>query len=185
MPLHRTRSMASGADFQFIMTTIFGQKADSPLFKAFERSCISDVGDIVSLSDRAIDRLKYRDDTVSPSSVEELGLGLQQLIRVFQAFVHTKIIKGNLIHDDWQNKTLKDEFNEFRIVGFTTYISVAQTLASTVAISGGHTGSSASFTPRPRDIVLEFKKGIKRDPASFTVLTDNKQWDSVHRTLKS
>jgi hypothetical protein len=27
--------------------------------------------------------------------------------------------------------------------------------------------------------------GIKRDPASFTVLKDNKQWDSVHRTLKA
>jgi hypothetical protein len=44
-------------------------------------------------------------------------------------------------------------------------------------------------TPFPhrvvQDLVLEFKKGIKLDPASFAVLKDNKQWDSVHRTLKA
>jgi hypothetical protein len=32
---------------------------DSPLFKALERSGISDVGGITSLTDRVIDRLKY------------------------------------------------------------------------------------------------------------------------------
>jgi hypothetical protein len=50
---------------------------------------------------------------------------------------------------------------------------------------GGHTRGNAPFPPKVRDIFLKFKKGIKREPASFTVLKDNKQWDSVHRTLKA
>jgi hypothetical protein len=50
---------------------------------------------------------------------------------------------------------------------------------------GGHTRGNTPFPPKVRDLVLEFKKGIKREPASFTVLKDNKQWDSVHRTLKA
>jgi hypothetical protein len=40
-----------------------------------------------------------------------------------------------------------------------------------------------TIPPRVRYLVLEFKKGIKLDPASFAVLKDNKQWDSVHGTL--
>jgi hypothetical protein len=50
---------------------------------------------------------------------------------------------------------------------------------------GGHTLGNTPFPPRVRDLVLEFKKGVKLDPASFAVLKDNKQWDSVHRTLKA
>jgi hypothetical protein len=50
---------------------------------------------------------------------------------------------------------------------------------------GGHTPGNTPFPPRVRDHVLESKKGIKPDPASFAVLKDNKQWDSVHRTLKA
>jgi hypothetical protein len=49
----------------------------------------------------------------------------------------------------------------------------------------GHARGNTPFSPKVRDLVLEFEKGIKRDPASFTVLKDNKQWDSVHRTLKA
>ena len=45
--------------------------------------------------------------------------------------------------------------------------------------------TGSSFAPKPRALVLEFKKGIKPDPASFTIMKDNKQWDSVHRTLKA
>ena len=45
--------------------------------------------------------------------------------------------------------------------------------------------AGGTFPAKVRDPVLEFKKGIKRDPASFNVMKENKQWDSIHRTLKS
>jgi hypothetical protein len=74
--------MASDTDFQFIMGTIFGQKQDSPLFKALEKASITNVGGITSLTDQAIDRLKYRDDSSGTPVNEELGHGYQQLIRL-------------------------------------------------------------------------------------------------------
>jgi hypothetical protein len=43
------------------------------------------------LTDTAIDRLKYRDDSSTPTVVESLGIGYQQLIRVFNAWVKTRI----------------------------------------------------------------------------------------------
>jgi hypothetical protein len=55
--------MASDTDFQFIIGTILGQKQDSPLFEALEKAGITDIGGITSLTNQAIDRLKYRDDS--------------------------------------------------------------------------------------------------------------------------
>jgi len=33
---------------------------------------------------------------------------------------------------------------------------------------------------RQKDLLAEFKKGIKRDASLFTVLKDPKQWDTWH-----
>jgi hypothetical protein len=176
--------MTSDTDFQFIMGTVLGQKQDSPLFKALKKAGITDVGGITSLSDQVIDRLKYRDDSSGTLVNEELGHGYQQLIRSFNAFVLMKNDESNPIHGDWQNLTMLAEFQEFQIIGFASR-TVTQAMAPTTVIPAGHTRVNTPFSPKVRDLVLEFKKGIKRDPASFTVLKDNKQWDSVHRTLKA
>jgi predicted ABC-type ATPase len=82
--------MASDTDFQFIMGTVLSQKQDSPLFKALKKAGITDVEGITSLTDQAIDRLKYRDDSSGTPVNEELGHGYQQLIRWFNTFVLTK-----------------------------------------------------------------------------------------------
>jgi predicted lipoprotein len=84
MALRRTRDMASDTDFQFIMGIVLSQKQDSPLFKALlEKARITDVGGITSLTNRVIDRLKYRDDSSGTPVTKELGHGYQQLIRCF------------------------------------------------------------------------------------------------------
>jgi hypothetical protein len=38
-------------------------------------------------------------------------------------------------------------------------------------------GGTASFPPRTPDAVADFQEGIKRDPASFTIMKENKQQD--------
>jgi hypothetical protein len=40
----------------------------------------------------------------------------------------------------------------------------------------------ASTTPRARDVVFEFKKGIKHDPGSFLVYKDKQQCDTWQRS---
>jgi hypothetical protein len=183
--------MSSITDFEFITGTILDQKAGSPLLMAFSYDGILSVGDIVLLSDRSIDRLKYKDPSFTPPIDEPLGQGYQNLIRCFNAFVETKIADGDPIHGDWQNKATKAEFNEYRFAGYGLYVQ--QRLASTPTTTtntntntkptGLSSSQSSSYTPKARDPVQEFKKGIKRDPASFAILKDNKQWDSIRRTL--
>ena len=168
MALHQTRNMASDTGFQFIMGTVLGQKQDSPLFKALEKAGITDVVGITSLTDQVIDRLKYRDDSFGTLVNEELGHGYQQLIRCFNAFVLMKNDEGNPIHGDWQNLTMLAEFQEFRIIGFASH-TVTQATAPTTVTPAGHTRGNPKFSPKVRDLALDFQKLIKRDPMPLHV----------------
>jgi hypothetical protein len=92
--------MASDTDSQFIMGTILSQKQNSPLFKALEKVSITNVVGITSLTDQAINRLQYRDDSSGTPVNKELGHGYQQLIRCFNAFVLMKNDEGKPTHGD-------------------------------------------------------------------------------------
>ncbi len=104
MTQHRTRSVSAkldaeldakeAEDFKFIMGKILGQKDDSPLSKCFERSGISDISGVLTLTDQAIDRLKHFEVDVKPPINETLNVGLQQLIRAFNACVDTRVDAG-------------------------------------------------------------------------------------------
>jgi hypothetical protein len=176
--------MSSITDFDFIMGAILGQKAESPPLMAFANDDISDVGVIIALTDRSIDRLRCKDKAFTPPIDEALSQGYQNLIRVFNAFVETKIADGDPIHRDWQNKITKAEFDEHRLVDYHPHArNQASTPAPAPTTSSSSAGLSSAYAPKARDPVLEFKKGIKRDPSSIAILKDNKQWDSVCRTL--
>jgi hypothetical protein len=88
-----------------------------------------------------------------------------------------------MVHEDWPNIVTKTEFQSFRITGYAPNAPVQSRTSMSTPLSGYAGASNTTLTPKPRDLVFEFKKGIKRDPASFTVMKDNKQWDSVQRTL--
>ncbi len=160
-----TSASVSVSDFKFIMGAILGQKDDSPLSKCFENSGIADVPSILTLSDAAIDRLKHVDKDFKPPINEPLNVGLQQLLRAFNAFVETRNDDENPIHGDWQNKAKKVDFDNYRLTGFTKYVAKVK-VPRALAPTGSQTSGSSSFT---RDPVANFKKGIKHDPASFTV----------------
>jgi hypothetical protein len=82
-----------------IMGTILGWKQDSPLFKSLKKARrITNVGGFTSLTNQAINRLKYQDDSSRTPVKEELGHGYQQLIRCFNAFVLLKNDEGKPIH---------------------------------------------------------------------------------------
>jgi hypothetical protein len=113
--------MAPDANFHVFMGTIFAQEVDSPLFKALEKAGVNDVKSITSLSDQAIDQLKCQDHSSGTDMAEALGHGNQQLVRCFKAFVIMKNDKGAPLHGDWQNLVLKDNFREFRVIGFASH----------------------------------------------------------------
>jgi hypothetical protein len=59
--------MSSDTDFQFVMSTVFGQKKDSPMSMAFFiNSNITDVAAICSLHHEPLNKIKYRDTSFKP-----------------------------------------------------------------------------------------------------------------------
>jgi hypothetical protein len=179
MHQHRTRSMSSDADFQFIVGTILAVRET-----ILHYSWHSIKPESSTLEASPLSRIESLID--SSFVLEELlGHGYQQLICWFNAFVLMKNDNSDPIHGDWQNLATKAEFNEFRIIGFASYSTVTQIMPPATLSSGVGTSGNTYFTTKVRERVFEFKKGIKRDTASFTVMKDSKQWDSVHRTLKT
>ena len=63
--------MRQEADFDYILTTVLGQKADSPIRK--------------SLSRAGIDNLKYKDSTLGKAFLIELPDGYMQCLICFKA----------------------------------------------------------------------------------------------------
>ena len=183
MQAHRTRSMSKDQDFHYIMTKVLDQDADSPMHKAFVKAGIDDVGGIISLSEKRIEALMFDDGPDDKLVTTKLPVGHQQRIICFKAFIQSKISDGIIVHQDWQNKVTKDDFQEYRVTGYNPDIATKMPPALAATTTGPSGSSSSPFPIRPRDLVFEFKKGIKRDPAAFTVLKDNKQWDNVQRTL--
>jgi hypothetical protein len=80
-----------------------------------------------------------------------------------------------------QGRIQRIQNHRFRFVHYNSGYATNDIISS----PGVGTSGNTSFTTKVQDRVFEFKKGIKRDPASFTVMKDSKQWDSVHRTLKA
>jgi hypothetical protein len=162
------------SDFEFIMSTILRQGNDTPLRKALLKADVLDLGSLMCLNKREIGRLKFPDDSSGTIVLEDfLSVGYQGLIRCFKAFTRKKIADGDPIHSDWQILTDLDEFHEYRIGEYDDTVPYSNLgIAPTPAVAPGGT---ASFPPRTRDAVADFKKGIKRDPASFTIMKENKQ----------
>ncbi len=49
-------------------------------------------------------------------------------------------------------------------------------------LSSSTPNPAAAPPPKHKDLLAEFKKGIKRDASSFMVFKDLKQWDSKHHS---
>jgi hypothetical protein len=113
--------MASDNDFKFIMETILGQREDSPLYKSLKRDGFDDVIGIATLTEGCIENLKYKDDSSGNIIIVELDQDCRALVRCFKVFVRMKIDEGKPIHQDWQNLTIKADFQAFSIqtIGFT------------------------------------------------------------------
>jgi len=85
--------------------------------------------------------------------------------------------------EDWTAVTKKD-FDDFRTSRAGLALSEKNDAFSISAPNPVIVTSPTPSTPAPKqkDLLSEFKKGIKRDASLFVVLKDLKQWDSWHRS---
>jgi len=109
--------MRKGDDVEYILTTVLGQQADSPMRKSLCRAGIDDVASITSLAKQRIENLKYRDDAVGKAVLTGLPIGyLQRLVR-FKAYTRMELKAGVMVHENWRNTVTREEFEVFQVTG--------------------------------------------------------------------
>ena len=126
-----------------------------------------------------------------------------QMLTIFVYFSHfcTKHPSGTKIGpDDW-TKITEDDLDDFRVgTDFDYYqgldldelyksVTRSATLASvnpsSATAQGGALANAPTSSTRAADPVMDFKKGIKRDPDAFCKLKDDKNWDAFLRSTKA
>ena len=145
---------------------------DNPLSLALSKAFLVDIYDILAMPFHDIDRLDYLDDQ---GNEVPLPTGYQYMLRIIKHYDLFCTAEGDPIGDDWKTVTA-DQYDEYRLSA--DYAGVAS--VSSHSLPSGSTTSPS--TPRVRDAVFEFKKGIKRDSGSFLVYKDEKQWDTWQRS---
>ena len=160
------------ATLNHVITVVIDEDVDGPLVKSLTMNRIADVPTLMSLSFEDINVLSYAaDDGV----ITPIPVGNRGAIRCFCAYFRYRIAIGDPIGDDWTTITM-EEFDNFRI---SSNCSVNGVMVSHSGTSHGtSSGTSPGRPPHLRDALVDFKKGIKRDPSAFRELKDEKQWDN-------
>jgi len=162
-----------------VLTEVLRQPSDSPLVRALEEAGINEINDLLTLDHHSRNTLTYeRDD----GTTKPLPIGHRNLIRVLKIFADFCQDSGRPI-EDWLAVTKKD-FDDFRTSRAGLALSEKSKAFSIPAPNPVIVPSPSPHTPAPKqkDLLSEFKKGIKRDASLFVVLKDLKQWDSWHRS---
>jgi len=155
--------------FVHVLTNVLKQPSDGPLARALDEAGISEVNDLLTLDHQSRNALTYEldDGTVKP-----LPIGYKNLLRVLKIFVDYCQDKGMPI-DDWTAVTKRD-FDDFR----TSHDGLALSKKSDSFSSSTPTPivvpTPSMSPPKQKDLLSEFKKGIKRDASLFIVLKDLK-----------
>jgi hypothetical protein len=128
-----------------------------PIGRTLEKETIINVLDIISYSDDDFCELLYQDST---SSVQTLSKAKSNWIKLLKGYINWRTYIGQSVStkDDWMAITA-DQLNEFRI---TTTWFAGMTTKGTSILTAPTPGTGTK-----RDLVSDFKKGIKRDMSYF------------------
>ena len=160
------------AAFVHLMDNVFGLKTDKFLTTAITHAGYSDIRDVVTISDTDIDLLQYPD---ANGDMKDVPKYQKTLLKIFKCFIGYRTASNNPIENNWLSIT-DEEFDTYRTSIYLIPIGTGQQRTSIPA------SSPVSATNRPRDVLTDFKKGIKRDPSLYVIYRDEKQWDNWQRS---
>jgi hypothetical protein len=159
-----------------LINNVFSLEADNFLSAALTGAGYADICDVANMREEDIDSLEYPDANDNPVTVPRY---LKALIQIFKQY----ITYCNDISDpigDGRTTITAEQFDIYctsnnYLVGHRPTVATTRNTA---------TVSATNNTPRPHDVISDFKKTIKCDSSVFMVYKDEKQWDTwQHSTL--
>ena len=151
---------------------LFGHDSQSPLAQSLSYDGITHITDLIAMDKTHIDDLTYmatvKDKQGSPTKQRtDVPRGHKAHIRIFQGYVaYRQDINQPLQHD--YTSITEDDLNEYKVSQhFKCYVP------------GGTPPNLQHNYPPPvaNPDIINFKKGIKRDPSQFHTLKRESDWD--------
>jgi len=142
--------------FVHVLTNVLKQPSGGPLAWALDEAGINEVNDLLTLDHQSRNTLTYEldDGTVKP-----LPIGYKNLLRVLKIFADYCQDKGMPI-DDWTAVT-KQDFDDFRTSHDGLALSEKSDSFSISAPTPIIAPTPSTPAPKQKDLLSEFKKGIK------------------------
>ncbi len=142
--------------FRHILMNVLRQPMDSPLIQALDKASINEINDLLTLDHQSRNALIYK---LNDGSVKPLPIGYKNILRVLKIFVDYCQDKGMPI-DDWTTVTKRD-FDDFRTSHDGLALSEKSDSFSISAPTPIIAPTPSVSTPKQKDILSKFKKGIK------------------------
>ena len=182
------RKQARKDAFDYVISEILETEQSDLLFKALDTNGIKSVSELVNLSKEDIDLLQASDGT----NIVDVPKSAKIKLKVLKEWNYYLMTKLNTSQVDWLDKSIItiDEFEAFRnsvydpdkpmrelVQSLKQSAGLGVSKPAAPASGGSSTGAARSSTP----MAQEFRHGIKRDKSHYSVLKDEKQWNSWKR----
>jgi hypothetical protein len=159
-----------------VLENLFQFSGTNPLPLALAAAGYNDIRQVITMTQTEIDALTYPDAANATISVP-VPVPALAFLRILKAYHVYRHEEGDSIGDDWTS-IMVEAFDTFRVDDYNVITSTSPP-GYTPRRSGG---APPVVTPRQRDPVADFKKGIKRDPTLFLAFKMEKQWVSWQRS---
>lgn len=173
-----TKSQAKDV-LKSILTRVLEDDEDDgtagPIQLALRKAKVKGILDVNSMATATLEKLSYDDATTKVNTLLEKGeIGL---LTTFRAFIFYRASIGEPIDTvkKWNDLSL-EEFQNFRVSKEWFTISENPGKVFSAPSSGNN---------QTRDLIADFKRGIKRDIGLFPTLKQDKQWDVWHRAIQA
>ena len=162
----------SKAIMTHVITNVLLEPSDGPLVKSLTAAGYNRIQDVLGMTTADIDSLTVDqlDDENKKVIQVPLVRGKRGLLRAFQSYV--KHLQGQQAFVTFLGLTSAD-FDEYRLAIYDPNQPLPSSMPSFVP------KSSSAPKSNPVD---DFRRGIKRDKAHYTVLKEDKQWDNWKRS---
>ena len=175
MPLTRADKQKQ---FVHFFTNVLQIKDDDVLYRIFESNQFTTMDDIIYTGDDFFSALQYIDDD-NRTKVSPLEPLLLRLRAVKAYYYYLKQTHGT-DQINWEDTTIvnSDNFDTFRI---TEYDPQGPTNPNSEIVNEKGVSKNNNFRSDNKSLAAEFRKGVKRDKSAYTVLKDERNWDSWRR----
>ena len=137
---------------------------------ALEYGDYTHIAEVLSMENADIEELEYPSSSDADAELIPLSRPKKNLLKVFKAY-HT-FMKAQGTPVNFLVIT-KEEFDEFRINIYAPSSLMSQFSSIKINDNAKSTQSTGRFNQ-----VDDFRRGIKKDKDHYTVLKEDKQWDS-------